>query len=131
MGIKGVQDFDGGFQLLPETEAMLTAYLRHPDMIAEVCKQAQCEGAEYTGELFQPVPYSARTPFGMPAVMHRFHLDPEHSIINVPPVVMFKAKVFKPSRLCAVYRVNGLSAAARADIQRRRAQFENDAAGAA
>ena len=34
---------------------------------------------------------------------------PQYGIANIPPVVMFNAKIFKPSRLCAVYKVEGLS----------------------
>ena len=32
-----------------QTAATLDGYLRHPDMIAEVCKQFDCTTAEYTG----------------------------------------------------------------------------------
>ena len=33
-----------------QTAARLDGYLRHKDMLAEVCKQFDCESAEYTGE---------------------------------------------------------------------------------
>lgn len=33
-----------------QTAATLDKYLRHKDMLAEVCKQFDCESAEYTGE---------------------------------------------------------------------------------
>lgn len=38
---------------------------------------------------------------------------PQYGIANIPPVVMFNAKIFKPSRLCAVYKIDGLSEAAK------------------
>lgn len=31
----------------------------------------------------------------------------QYVICNVPPVIMFKSKIFKPSRLCAVYSIEG------------------------
>jgi hypothetical protein len=43
----------------------------------------------------------------MPPEFEQYHDSPHHAIINVPPNFMFKAKVFKPSRLCAVYRKIG------------------------
>ena len=41
---------------------------------------------------------------GMPAEYEQYLEDPNYAIINVPPNFMFKAKIFKPSRLCAVYK---------------------------
>jgi hypothetical protein len=67
----------------------------------------QCPQVEFTGLLFQPVPYSQSTPKGMPAEFEQYYASTAHAIINVPPNFMFKAKVFKPSRLCAVYRKVG------------------------
>jgi len=37
--------------------------------------------------------------------MEKFYNNPEYIIINVPPPFMFKAKIFSPSRLCAVFHV--------------------------
>lgn len=119
MGIRAVSTYDASFTLATETRDTLEAYLRHPDMIEEVCRSAKCEGAEFLGELFQPVPYSRDTPRGMPAQYERYHLKADYAIVHVPPVIMFKAKVFKPSRLCAVYRIDGLSEEGRAELDRR------------
>ena len=95
------------------------------------------EGAqlEFSGILFQPVPWSVSSKRGMPAELEPYADDPEHyTIINVPPNFMcarlhvmmlsdvapgaacqearcvsiamrrFSSKIFKPSRLCAVYK---------------------------
>lgn len=43
----------------------------------------------------------------------------QYGIANIPPVVMFNAKIFKPSRLCAVYKVEGLSENAREVLKER------------
>lgn len=43
----------------------------------------------------------------------------QYGIANIPPVVMFNAKIFKPSRLCAVYKVEGLSEDARSVLNER------------
>jgi len=123
MAIKGVQDFDGSFELNEEVQSTLEGYLHHPDMIAEVTKQVKCTSAEFNGELFQPVPYSTNTPHGMPKQFEKFLHSKEYAIVNVPPVIMFKAKVFKPSRLCAVYRVEGLSLEQEAEIEDTRTLF--------
>jgi hypothetical protein len=43
----------------------------------------------------------------MPREFEDFHLNPSYAICNVPPTVMFKAKIFKPPRLCAVFTIEG------------------------
>jgi hypothetical protein len=40
----------------------------------------------------------------MPAEYEQYLEDPAYAIINVPPNFMFKAKIFKPSRLCAIFK---------------------------
>eukprot|EP00904_Undaria_pinnatifida_P008435 jgi/Undpi1/4721/HiC_scaffold_18.g08074.m1 len=120
MAIRAVESFNAGFELEEKTAATLDGYLRHPDMIAEVCKQFDCTTAEYTGDIFQPVPYSAATPQGMPSdIEEKYFLKEEFGIANIPPVVMFNAKIFKPSRLCAVYTIGGMSEAAREVLKER------------
>lgn len=120
MAIRAVENFNAEFELEEKTAATLDGYLRHKDMLAEVCKQFDCESAEFTGEIFQPVPYSQATPQGMPAdIEEKYFLNEQYGIANIPPVVMFNAKIFKPSRLCAVYKVEGLSEDARGVLQER------------
>ncbi|CAI5501972.1 unnamed protein product [Closterium sp. Naga37s-1] len=63
-------------------------------------------GTEFTGELFTPVPWSPTTRFGMPQELEKYNDDKDnYIIINVPPNFMFKAQIFKPSRLCAIFKV--------------------------
>jgi hypothetical protein len=69
--------------------------------------------------LFQPVPYSAGTPRGMPREVERFAKDANYVLINVPPQVMFRARCFKPSRLCAVFRRVGVDAGEAAEQRAR------------
>jgi len=108
MGIKAVEHFEGGFQLSDEVQAALTEHLTSDKMDLTVEKQAHAAAAEFTGKLFQPVPYSVQTPHGMPADFEQYFLNPDYAIINVPPQIMFEAKCFKPSRLCAVYALKGV-----------------------
>lgn len=79
--------------------------------IAQVVKECKLEEGtkwEFTELLFQPVPWSPFTKKGMPQVRHpsaepfcirflqEFEIyleDPNYTVINVPPTVMFKAKV--------------------------------------
>ncbi len=67
------------------------------------CSLPETAAVAFADVLFQPVPWSPATRKGMP--QERYHGSPEFAIINVPPNFMFQAKIYKPSRLCAVYRV--------------------------
>jgi hypothetical protein len=77
--------------------------------IPVVAKQGSCESAEFTGVMFQPVPYSPGTPRGMPRELEHFVEDVNYVLINIPPHFMFKARCFKPSRLCAIFKRIGVS----------------------
>ena len=39
--------------------------------------------------------------------MEKYYKNPNFAIVNVPPTIMFKARCAKPSRLCAVFRLQG------------------------
>lgn len=105
-GLKIVESFDHAFTLAPDAQATLYRLLRGEVFCQEVCAQAKSDRAEFTTLLFQPVPYTAAEPKGMPQAYEKYHDSPEHVIINVPPVFMFEAKIFKPNRLCAIYRIS-------------------------
>lgn len=104
MPIKIVDNFDGRFSLDPDVKALLFQCLESDAFLQQVAQTLQCSRVEFTQLLFQPVPYSAATPKGMPAEFEPYHSASDYAIINVPPNFMFKAKVFTPSRLCAIYR---------------------------
>ncbi len=104
MALKIVENFDASFTLEPEARQTLFALLTSEAFLQKVAEQATCEKVEFTELLFQPVPYSLATPKGMPAEFEQYHQSDEYTIINVPPNFTFKAKIFKPSRLCAIYR---------------------------
>ncbi|PRW56134.1 hypothetical protein C2E21_5068 [Chlorella sorokiniana] len=60
---------------------------------------------EFTGILFQPVPWSPTSRKGMPQELEeQYYGKDDYTFINVPPVFMFQAKVFQPPRLCAIYK---------------------------
>lgn len=104
-------------------DKQLKELLTHPEMLGEVARQCKCERVEFTGELFQPVPYTMKATRGMPIEIEEKYYSKaydvsvkmaqlttnfnQYVVCNVPPTVMFKAKVFKPSRLCAVYQMFG------------------------
>lgn len=104
MGLKIIENFDSRFTLQPEAKATLFTLLSGEAFLQQVAQQVNWSQIEFTELLFQPVPYSAATPKGMPAEFEKFQTSEEHIIINVPPNFMFQAKIFQPSRLCAVYR---------------------------
>lgn len=111
MGIKLVETYDGSFQLEPQSEQTLKNLLSSKVFCNQVAQQTGVDGDssfEFTGELFQPVPWSVNTKHGMPQEFEKYLDHNKYAIINVPPNFMFKAKIFSPSRLCAVYK-NGLS----------------------
>ncbi|MBD1936463.1 hypothetical protein [Microcoleus sp. FACHB-68] len=104
MPLKIVQNFDSSFTLEPAAKATLFNLLTGEAFINQIAQQGHCEQIEFTELLFQPVPYSLATPKGMPAEFEPYHESEDYVIINVPPNFMFNAKIFKPSRLCAIYR---------------------------
>lgn len=102
---KIVESFDHAFTLAPDAQETLYGLLGSEDFCQQVCAQANGDRAEFTTLLFKPVPYTAAEPKGMPQEYEKYHDSSEYVIINVPPVFMFEAKIFKPNRLCAIYRV--------------------------
>ncbi|MGB3650963.1 MAG: hypothetical protein WBA41_07105 [Rivularia sp. (in: cyanobacteria)] len=104
MALKIIQSFDSNFTLEPQAKATLFELLTNESFLKQVCQQSNCEQVEFTELLFQPVPYSSATPKGMPAEFEKYHESEDYAILNVPPNFMFKAKIFKPSRLCAIYK---------------------------
>jgi len=104
MSLRIIENFDSSFTLDPEAKATLFSLLQSEVFLDQVSQQLNGVPVEFTEFLFQPVPYSAGTPKGMPPEFEKYHDSQEHAIVNVPPNFMFKAKIFKPSRLCAIYR---------------------------
>ncbi|QFS46185.1 hypothetical protein [Nostoc sphaeroides] len=104
MTLKIVQNFDSSFTLEAQAQETLFNLLTTEAFLNQVCQQLQCEQVKFTQLLFQPVPYSLTTTKGMPAEFEKYHESDEYAIINVPPNFMFSAKIFKPSRLCAIYQ---------------------------
>lgn len=102
--LKIVDNFDGSFTLDPEIKAALFQLLQHEGFLQQVARESQAAAVEFTELIFQPVPYSENTPKGMPQLFEQYHESDDYVIINVPPNFMFQAKVFSPSRLCAIYR---------------------------
>lgn len=104
MKLKIVEQYDSSFTLPLEAREVLFKLLTNETFLQQVCQQVQCDRVEFTELIFQPVPYTPTTTKGMPVEYERYHNSPEYAIINVPPNFMFKAKIFQPSRLCAIYR---------------------------
>lgn len=102
--LKIVNSFDGSFVLDPEARENLFELLTSEDFLSQVSAQIQGQTVKFTELLFQPIPYSMATPKGMPAEFERYHESDDYIIINVPPNFMFKAKIFNPNRLCAIYQ---------------------------
>ncbi|MGD1808554.1 hypothetical protein ACP6PL_24390 [Dapis sp. BLCC M126] len=105
MGLKIIENFDSSFTLEIETKQTLFSLLTSENFIQQITTQFPCKKLEFTELMFQPVPYSKETPKGMPKEFENYHESSDYIIINVPPNFMFKAKIFKPSRLCAIYKI--------------------------
>ncbi len=105
MGLRIIESFDGSFTLEPDAKSVLFSLLTSEDFLGKIAKQLNYPHLEFTELLFQPVPYSTATPKGMPPEFEQYHDSNDYAIINVPPNFMFQAKIFNPSRLCAVYRL--------------------------
>ncbi len=104
MTLKIIENFDSSFTLEAEAQETLFKLLNSEQFCTQISQQIHEVEVEFTQLLFQPVPYSKTTPKGMPPEYEQYHNSPEYVIINVPPNFMFQAKIFKPSRLCAVYK---------------------------
>ncbi|RUT06196.1 hypothetical protein DSM106972_034020 [Dulcicalothrix desertica PCC 7102] len=110
MTLKIIDNFDSSFSLEPDAKLVLFELLKNESFLSQISSaiadKLNGNRVEFTELLFQPVPYTTATPKGMPAEFEKYHNSDNHFIINVPPNFMFKAKISKPSRLCAIYRVN-------------------------
>ncbi|WP_413166000.1 hypothetical protein ACL6C3_05380 [Capilliphycus salinus ALCB114379] len=104
MRIRIVENFDADFTLDSQAQTQLFSLLTSEAFLDQVRQQVQGKTVEFTELLFQPIPYSLQTPKGMPKEFEPYHESEEYIIVNVPPNFMFQAKIFQPSRLCAVYR---------------------------
>jgi hypothetical protein len=104
MGLKIVENFDASFTLNTEARDVLFSLLRNQTFTNQISEKLHEKAIAFTELLFQPVPYSQHTPKGMPREFEKYHNCDDYIIINVPPNFMFQAKIFKPSRLCAIYR---------------------------
>lgn len=104
MPLKIIDHFDSSFTIDPEAKEVVFSLLKGEAFIKQISEQMQSGSFEFTELLFQPVPYSIATPKGMPAEFEKYYESNDHAIVNVPPNFMFKAKISKPSRLCAIYR---------------------------
>lgn len=104
MKLKVVNQYDDSFTLAPEAKAILFNLLTSDPLQQQICEQAQCDRVKFTEMLFQPIPYTPGATKGMPVDYEPYHHSPDYVIINVPPNFMFKAKIFQPSRLCAIYQ---------------------------
>lgn len=85
----------------------LRAYLSGRQMLNKVASEARVTSVRYVDVIFEPKPYSEDMPRGVPADLETYLDSESHVVVNVPPLVMFKAKCFKPSKLCAVYELLG------------------------
>jgi hypothetical protein len=105
MSLKIIQNYDPSFTLDPDAKNTLFELLTGEAFLQQISQQVNGLQLKFTELLFQPVPYSSNTPKGMPPEFEPYHDSKDYVIINVPPNFMFKAKIFKPSRLCAIYSV--------------------------
>lgn len=85
MGVKLVETYDGSFQLEPQSEQLLKSLLSSQVFCNQVAQQTGIgvdgdSSFEFTGELFQPVPWSITTKHGMPEVCTAYSWMPLHSV---------------------------------------------------
>ena len=104
-GLKIVEAFDHTFTLEPAAKDTLHRLLEGEAFCQAIGRQKGCDRVEFTTLLFQPAPYTVNETKGMPREYEQYHDSPEYVIVNVPPHFMFEAKIFKPNRLCAIYRI--------------------------
>ncbi|WP_375339411.1 hypothetical protein [Okeania hirsuta] len=105
VGIKIIESFESSFTLEQNAQQMLFKLLTSENFIQQITSQLPYEKLEFTELIFQPIPYSKETPKGMAKEFEQYHESSDYIIINVPPNFMFKAKIFQPSHLCAIYKI--------------------------
>lgn len=94
-------------EVAQDVKAELATLLSSDEMTGEVVRLSGAMKASYSGILFEPKAYTDDTPRGMPRDLETYLDSADHVVVNVPPVYMFRAKCFKPSRLCAIFEVAG------------------------
>lgn len=99
-----MMEFDGSFELEPSAQEALFALLHGLTFRQQVSAGAQCKEVTFLESLFQPVPYSTNTPYGMPRAFEPYHNSDDYLVVNVPANFMFQAHISRPARLCAIYR---------------------------
>lgn len=104
-GLKIVEAFDHTFSLEEDAKKTLYELLKGESFCRALCRNQGYEDVEFTHILFQPAPYTVNETKGMPREYEHYYESAEYIIVNVPPQFMFEAKIFKPSRLCAIYRI--------------------------
>eukprot|EP00188_Purpureofilum_apyrenoidigerum_P001359 Plantae.Rhodophyta-Purpureofilum_apyrenoidigerum.ctg17368.p1 GENE.Plantae.Rhodophyta-Purpureofilum_apyrenoidigerum.ctg17368~~Plantae.Rhodophyta-Purpureofilum_apyrenoidigerum.ctg17368.p1 ORF type:complete len:174 (-),score=27.50 Plantae.Rhodophyta-Purpureofilum_apyrenoidigerum.ctg17368:22-543(-) len=97
---------DSSFTLEEEVWETIGRQLKEPNFLAEVAAATKSNSLEYTGMLFQPRAYSKDTPRGVPREFEPFLDDRTYAIIHVTQLMLFQAGCFKPSRLCAIFKVD-------------------------
>ncbi|NEP81772.1 MAG: hypothetical protein F6K39_28595 [Okeania sp. SIO3B3] len=105
MGLKIIESFESSLTLEKNAQQILFKLLTNEQFMQQITSQLPCQKLEFTELIFQPIPYSKETPKGMAKEFEQYHESSDYIIINVPPNFMFKAKIFKPSRLCAIYKI--------------------------
>jgi hypothetical protein len=94
MGIRAVESYDASFQLQAESDQLLRSLLSSDSFCKQVAKESGLVDAgattEFSGLLFQPVPWSPTTKHGMPQVCALFFftftcnsMDFFHSLLPV------------------------------------------------
>ncbi len=104
MAFKTIDNCYGKVELDPEAQELLFNLLRSQGFIGKISHQLDIKTIEFTGLLFEPVPFSQIYPKGMPVELELYYHSEDYIIINVPPNFMFKANISQPSSLCAIYR---------------------------
>jgi len=104
MKLRVIENYDGDFTLENSAKADLFNLLKSDAFLAQTSQACDGVPVEFTELLFKPLPYSTHTPKGMAREFEPYLDSPDHIIVNVPPNFMFKAKIFQPNRLCAIYR---------------------------
>ncbi len=104
MKLKVIENYDADFTLEESAKSDLFDLLTSEAFLAQASQACDGVPVEFTELVFKPLPYSTHTPKGMAPEFEPYLESPDHIIVNVPPNFMFKAKIFKPNRLCAIYR---------------------------
>ncbi|GBF99986.1 hypothetical protein Rsub_12713 [Raphidocelis subcapitata] len=106
--IRGIASVDGSVLLDDVSREMLTWGLSTPEFLADAAAASglpQGASLRFTGALFQPIPWSPTSRYGMPQEFEVYRDKSRYMIVQIPGKMILDAMVKGIPRICAVLEI--------------------------